>query len=107
MRKYFGDVSFDYVIHHSCLEDLVLHLCLQSGDKIIYNFKHFSMSLYRKNRSYRRIIKYIVSQFPAYDAVIAGNASKDLDLKGDNIIFSDETDLSVSKILNDMEGNGD
>lgn len=34
-RKYFGDVQFDYVIHHSCLDNMVWHLCRSSGDKII------------------------------------------------------------------------
>ncbi|MDD4112285.1 MAG: CDP-glycerol glycerophosphotransferase family protein [Herbinix sp.] len=98
-RKYFGNVSFDYVIHHSCLEHMVLHLCLRSGDKVIYNFKHFSKSLYHKNRKYRGTIKYIVKQFPAYDAVLVGNDSKDLKLQGDNIILNDEVGFSINSIL--------
>jgi hypothetical protein len=105
-RKYFGDASFDYVIHHSCLEHMVLHLCLISGDKVIYNFKHFSKSLYQKKRKYRRTIKYILKQFPAYEAVIAGSASKSLKLQGDNIIYNDEAGFSVNNILNDLEGHG-
>lgn len=34
-RKYYGDVHFDYVIHHSCLDNMVWHLCRSSGDKVI------------------------------------------------------------------------
>ncbi len=34
-RKYFGDVHFDYVIHHSCLDNMVWHLCRSSGDRIV------------------------------------------------------------------------
>ncbi|TAH72109.1 MAG: glycosyltransferase family 2 protein [Anaerolineaceae bacterium] len=104
-RKYFGDVQFDYIIHYSCLEHMVLHLCLRSGDKAIYNFKHFSKSLYQKNRSYRRTIKYIVKQFPAYDLVIAGNGAKTLKLQGDNIIYSDQGGFSMKDIINQLEGH--
>lgn len=106
-RKYFGDAEFDYVIHYSCLEHMVLHLCLRSGGKVIYNFTHFSKSLYHSKRSYRSTIKYIVRQFPAYSAVFAGNAAKDLRLQGDNIIYDDEAVLSINKVLNLMEGDSD
>lgn len=103
-RKYFGDAKFDYVIHHSCLEHLILHLCLCSGDKIIYNFKHFSKSLYQKSRSYRRTIKYIIKQFPAYEAVVTDNASEILKLQGDNITLDGENRFLVSNILDHLEG---
>jgi hypothetical protein len=103
--KYFGATSFDYVIHYSCLEHMVLHLCLRSGDKIIYNFKHFSKSLYQKNRKYRRTINYILKQLPAYDAVISGKASNALGLQGDNIVYNDDAGFHVNNILNELEGH--
>ena len=102
-RKYFGDVKFDYIIHYSCLEHMVLHLCLNSGNKIIYNFKYFSKSLYQKSRSYRRTINYILKQLPAYNLVVAKTAAKALKLQGDNIIYSDEGSFSVNDILNQLE----
>lgn len=103
-RKYFGDAVFDYIIHYSCLEHMVLHLCINSGDKVIYNFKHFSKSLYNKNRSYRRTIKYIIKKFPAYKLVIAGATAKALKLQGNNIIYSNEGAFSVNDVLNQLEG---
>ena len=102
-RKYFGDVKFDYIIHSSCLEHMVLHLCLNSGDKVIYNFKHFSKSLYEKNRRYRRTINYIIKQFTAYDLIVADNAAKTLKLQGDNIIYSDESGFNVNDVLDYLE----
>jgi len=98
-RKYFGDVKFDYIIHYSCLEHLVLHLCLNAGGKVIYNFRHFSRSLYDKNGRYRRTIKYIIKNFPAYNLVLASSAAKALKLEGENIIYSDDGGFDLDDII--------
>lgn len=104
-RKYFGEAQFDYTIHYSSLDYMVIHLCLGSGDKKIYNFKHFNKGLYNKNKSYRKAVNYIIKQLPAYDLVVGNSELKALKLQGDNITYNDEAGFPVNSILNLMEGH--
>lgn len=102
-QKYFGDISFDYVIHHSALDRMVGHLCLQLGDKVIYNFKYFSQGLYKKSRDYRKAVNYFTKLQSRYELVIAGKECKSLKLVADNLIFQEEAAFSVELAITQEE----
>ena len=100
--KNFGDVKFDYVIHHSELDRMVGDMCLLLGESTIYNFKYFHYQKYRDSSAHRRQVKYFVKRFPAYTNVIATKEFKLLKRKADNIIYNEEAVFPMSKILSEV-----
>jgi hypothetical protein len=98
-RKYFADVSFDYVIHQSCQDPMVGHLCLQLEGEAIYNFTYFRQGMLKKRGSFSRVIRYFMKLFPRYDWVVVGKGDKKRELEKDNTIVIDDIIFSVSAVL--------
>lgn len=98
-RKYFADVSFDYVIHQSCQDPMVGHLCLQLEGEAIYNFTYFRQGMLKKRGSFSRVIRYFMKLFPRYDWVVVGKGDKKRELEKDNTIVMDDIIFSVSAVL--------
>ena len=102
-QKYFGDASFDYIIHHSELDRMVGHLCSNLDGKTIYNFRYFNHATYKKSRAYRRQTKYFIKRFESYDAVVTNKDVKYLKLKANNIIEKEEATFPINAILKEIE----
>lgn len=98
-RKYFGDVTFDCVIHHSELDRMVGQLCGELGRKTVYNFKYFNYALFQSSRGYRRQVKYFIKRFPCYDLVVAGKEAKKLKLDAKNLFLNEEVRFPVDTVL--------
>lgn len=99
IRKYFGDISFDYVIHHSELDRMIGNMCCLLGKTTIYNFKYFNFNKYRGRGAYRKQVKYFIKRFPLYTKVVATKEFDLLHCKADNIIYNEETIFPMTKIL--------
>lgn len=98
-QKYFGDVTFDYVIHQSCQDKMVGHLCLHLGEEVIYNFSYFNPGLIKQKGNFSKTIQYFMKLFPRYDWIVIGNGGKGLKLKGDNIIYAQDSLTQANEIL--------
>ncbi|NLZ83415.1 MAG: hypothetical protein GX915_07110, partial [Clostridiales bacterium] len=98
-RKYFGDVSFDYVIHQSCQDKMIGNMCLQLGEELVYNFSYFNPGMLKQGGGFSRSIKYFMKLLPKYDWVVVGKGSKGLKLQGENIIFSQDSISQANEIL--------
>ncbi len=97
--KYFGNVSFDYVIHQSCQDKMIGHMCLQLGDQVVYDFSYFNPGLLKQKGNFSKNIRYFMKLFPRYDWIVLGKGGKSLKLKKDNIIFSKDSYSQANKIL--------
>ena len=100
--KNFGDVQFDYVIHHSELDRMVGHMCNLLGKTTIYNFKYFNIHKYKENSAHRRMVKYFIKRFPTYAKVVATKEFILLNKKADNILYNEEAVFPMSKILTEV-----
>lgn len=69
-RKYFGGLTFDYVINYS-IKDKMLHLISQEMDgKKILNMQEFD-SEKSKNNKYIKLLKYLMKNADKYDRIYA------------------------------------
>lgn len=102
IRKYFADVSFDYVIHHSELDRMVGHMCCLLGKVTIYNFKYFNIHKYKDSRDHRKQVKYFIRRFPKYTKVIATKEYNLLHKKANNILYNEEAVFPMAKILKEV-----
>lgn len=99
-QKYFGDVSFDYVIHQSCQDRMVGHLCLHLGQKLVYNFSYFTSGMLKQKGDFSKNIRYFMKLFPRYDYIILGSkASKGLKLEEDKILYAKDSIDEANEIL--------
>ncbi len=109
IRKYFGDIRFDIVIHQSEFDRMVSSMCCQLGRKVIYNFKYFHYQKYKDNSSYRSKVNFFVSKFPLCTRVVATKESDLLHKKADNIFYNEEIAFPMNEILEEVsrdEGRG-
>ena len=97
--KHFADLSFDYVIHQSCQDIMIGHLCLHLGEQVVYDFSYFNPGLLKQKGSFSNTIRYFMKLFPRYDWIVIGKGGKSQKLKGDNIIFSEESTSEANEIL--------
>jgi Putative glycosyl/glycerophosphate transferases involved in teichoic acid biosynthesis TagF/TagB/EpsJ/RodC len=103
IRKYFGEMEFDYVIHQSELDAMIGRMCcLLAKSASIYNFKYFDFSKYKKESDYRKLVKYFCSLFPKFTKVVATKEFNLLHKKADNIIYNEETVFPIPKILEEV-----
>lgn len=101
-RKNFGDVTFDYAIHHSELDRMVGHMCCLLGKTTIYNFKYFNMSKFKDGGAHRKQVKYFIRRFPVYTTVVATKEFNLLHKKAGNILYNEETVFPMAKILTEV-----
>jgi len=100
--KYFGDVQFDYVIHHSGLDRMVGNMCNLLGQTTIYNFKYFNINNYKDNSAHRKQVKYFIKRFPLYTKVVVTKEFELLHSKADNIIYNSDNVFPMAKILKEV-----
>ena len=100
--KNFGNIQFDYVLHHSELDRMVGNLCSSLGKDIIYNFKYFNYKKWKENRAYRKQVTYFIKRFPVYHTVVATKEYKLLKKKADNILYNEEASFPIAKILSEV-----
>ena len=102
IRKYFGDAEFDIVIHHSKLDRMIGNMCRLLGKTTVYNFKYFNYEKYKESRAYRKQVKYFIKRFPAYSNVVATTEFDLLKKKADNIVYNEEAQFPMTKILSEV-----
>jgi CDP-glycerol glycerophosphotransferase (TagB/SpsB family)/glycosyltransferase involved in cell wall biosynthesis len=100
--KNFGEIEFDYAIHHSELDRMVGHLCCLIGKIKVYNFKYFNMVKFKESRSYRKQVRYFIRRFPIYTKVVATKEFNTLRKNADNILYNEETVFPMAKILTEV-----
>jgi CDP-glycerol glycerophosphotransferase (TagB/SpsB family)/glycosyltransferase involved in cell wall biosynthesis len=102
IMKYFGDIQFDYVIHHSELDRMIGNMCTLLGGKTIYNFKYFNFNKYRGKGKYRKQVNYFIKRFPLYSMVVATKEVNALRKKEGNILINEEPVLPMAKLLKEV-----
>jgi hypothetical protein len=100
--KNFGEIEFDYTIHHSELDRMVGHMCCLIGKIKIYNFKYFNMIKFKESGAYRKQVRYFIRRFPTYTKVVATKEFNTLRKKADNILYNEETVFPMAKILTEV-----
>ena len=101
-KKYFADISFDYVIHHSEADQFIGRICTLIGKRTMYNFKHFNHKKYKEDGAYRRQVKAFKKLFPSFTAVVATKEFKLLGMKADNILYNEDNVFPMTKLLTEV-----
>lgn len=77
-EKYFGNLHFDYVVNISNRDRLMHHICGQFDVPKVYNFLSYQEILYKKKRTYRKNVKYVLKHMDLYDYVLGKEEVKEL-----------------------------
>jgi len=102
IRKNFGDIRFDYAIHHSGSDSIMGQICSLSGKRTIYNFKHFDYKKYKEEGAYRRQVKRFTRLFPAFTAVVATKEFKLLRKEADNVVYNEDRVFPFARLLTEV-----
>ena len=103
VEKHFGNLHFDYVIHHSEIDFTTALMCQGLGEKVIYNFKHFDYSIYTNSAKYRRIVNRLFKLFPKYSLIVTTKEYYKLGRSKDNIYINEDAEFPFAKVLEEVE----
>lgn len=68
--KYFGNLSFDYIINYSVKDKLLHRICGTFQTEKILNLQELNIEKYKKNKQYRTSIRYLLTNANGFKKVI-------------------------------------